>query len=199
MPAPSRRSAFDSTGCRSPWNLLRPGPVRCNHPNCLPDPLDQAGAPRRADRPARATPSLDAVLDWSYRLLDPAAQLVFRRLAVFTGSFDRQCAIHVIGRDLEPDPGRDGLAHLTWTSASSHRSADRRFDCAFSRRSELRRGAARRIRRASRDREIACRVVHRVGRARSRSFRERAADEVARHVGRRVHQYPRCVGLVTRP
>ncbi|WP_344801329.1 ATP-binding protein [Microlunatus ginsengisoli] len=71
------------------------------------------GSDRRApvDLPDRHR-SLDSVLDWSYRLLEPIAQLVFRRLAIFTGSFDHQCAIDLIGDDLGTEPVRDALAHL---------------------------------------------------------------------------------------
>jgi len=47
----------------------------------------------------RRTPSrqqtLRALIDWSYRLLDPGEQTVFRRLAVFAGDFARDAAIAV--------------------------------------------------------------------------------------------------------
>lgn len=42
---------------------------------------------------------LRAVLDWSYRLLDPHAQGIFRRLATFTGDFERRCAVRVAAGD----------------------------------------------------------------------------------------------------
>lgn len=40
--------------------------------------------------------SLRATLDWSYGLLTPAEQATFRRLSVFTGPFDLDCAIEVL-------------------------------------------------------------------------------------------------------
>jgi predicted ATPase/DNA-binding CsgD family transcriptional regulator len=43
--------------------------------------------------------SLRAMLDWSYDLLDPDAQAVFRRLGVFAGGFDRQSAGAVVAAD----------------------------------------------------------------------------------------------------
>ena len=80
----------------------------------LLDRLARTGGAHRyalLDLPERHR-SLDSVLDWSYRLLDPAAQLVFRRLALFAGSFDRQCAIDLISDDPATDRVRDALAHL---------------------------------------------------------------------------------------
>lgn len=50
--------------------------------------------------------SLRAMLDWSYHLLDPDAQAVFRRLGVFAGGFDRQSAAAVVAAD------GDGIADL---------------------------------------------------------------------------------------
>src|SRR5262249_19326559 len=47
-----------------------------------------------ADSPARQQ-SLRAALDWSYDLLTPPAQLVFRRLAVFSGGCALDAAVAV--------------------------------------------------------------------------------------------------------
>jgi non-specific serine/threonine protein kinase len=66
----------------------------------------QAGHDAPRDVPARHR-GLRAVLEWSYRLLDPLAQGVFRRLAVFTGEFDRECAAQVVAGDAD-DVGQVG-------------------------------------------------------------------------------------------
>ena len=53
------------------------------------------------ESPYRATPTrqrtIQAAVEWSYRLLTPLEQAVFRRLAVFTGDFDREAAQSVCG------------------------------------------------------------------------------------------------------
>lgn len=51
--------------------------------------------------------SLDAMVDWSYSLLDPISQRVFERLSVAAGSFDVDMATAVAGFGEVP---RDGLA-----------------------------------------------------------------------------------------
>lgn len=61
---------------------------------------------------------LRAVLDWSYRLLDPQDQAVFRRLAVFAGEFDRGCAAYVTASD-------------TADVATSNRTLDRLADASL--------------------------------------------------------------------
>jgi len=54
------------------------------------------GGPRA--RPARQQ-TLEALVDWSYSLLDEQEQLVMRRLSVFTGPFDLDAAEQVAGAD----------------------------------------------------------------------------------------------------
>ena len=48
--------------------------------------------------------TLRATIDWSYDLLDPAAQILFARLAVFGGSFDLAAAESVCGDGDQVDP-----------------------------------------------------------------------------------------------
>jgi predicted ATPase len=43
--------------------------------------------------------TLRATLDWSYDLLSPSQQLTFRRLSVFVGSFDLECAVAVVAEE----------------------------------------------------------------------------------------------------
>ena len=53
-----------------------------------------AGSSRVADERHR---SLRTLVDWSYQLLDPAAQELFRRLSTFAGAFDLDAAERVCG------------------------------------------------------------------------------------------------------
>jgi predicted ATPase/DNA-binding CsgD family transcriptional regulator len=66
------------------------------------------GGPR--DAPARQQTLRDTI-DWSYRLLDPAEQRFFARLAVFTGGRSIEAAAAVAGPGLALD-ALDGLASL---------------------------------------------------------------------------------------
>jgi predicted ATPase/DNA-binding CsgD family transcriptional regulator len=50
--------------------------------------------------------TMEATLDWSYQLLEPAEQLVFERLSVFAGGFDLDAAQALV-------PGEDVLDGLT--------------------------------------------------------------------------------------
>ncbi len=53
-----------------------------------------AGSSRVADQRHR---SLSDLVGWSYQLLDPGAQLLFRRLSTFAGSFDLETVEVVCG------------------------------------------------------------------------------------------------------
>ncbi|MBA2383644.1 MAG: hypothetical protein H0V68_03140 [Actinobacteria bacterium] len=55
---------------------------------------------RSRDAPARQQ-TLRAAIEWSYDLLDPSEQELFRRLAVFRGSFSLEAAETVCGGDLD--------------------------------------------------------------------------------------------------
>lgn len=55
--------------------------------------------------------SLEATIDWSYRLLDSAEQDLFMRLSVFAGGFDLESAHRVCGRDVGTED--DALELLT--------------------------------------------------------------------------------------
>lgn len=57
-----------------------------------------AGGPQ--DRPARQR-TLKGAIDWSYELLNPAAQKLFRCLSVFVGGFTREAAAYIIEHDEE--------------------------------------------------------------------------------------------------
>ena len=43
--------------------------------------------------------TLHGLIDWSYELLDPVDQAVFRRLSVFVGSFDLPTAVAAVSHD----------------------------------------------------------------------------------------------------
>jgi predicted ATPase/DNA-binding SARP family transcriptional activator len=67
----------------------------------LGEALDVLGGGSRAGLSRQHT--LTATLDWSHDLLDAPAQVAFRRLAVFAGSFALEAAEHVCGADpLDP-------------------------------------------------------------------------------------------------
>lgn len=58
--------------------------------------------------------TLRATLDWSYRLLSPRAQVLFRRLSVFAGDFSLSAAAHVCADEvLGPAQAESSLAELT--------------------------------------------------------------------------------------
>ena len=50
--------------------------------------------------------TLAASIDWSYRLLDPTEQLVFRRLGVFAGPFPLEAAEGLVTRSARSTPLR---------------------------------------------------------------------------------------------
>ena len=57
------------------------------------------GGPRDAPQRHR---TLDAVIDWSWNLLDPAGQAAMRALSVFPGGFTADAARHLLGDDVLP-------------------------------------------------------------------------------------------------
>ena len=63
--------------------------------------------------------SMRATLAWSHRLLDPADQVLFRRLGIFPGSFSLDAAEATAG-SADPDaaPGEDGTSPTTCSTAS---------------------------------------------------------------------------------
>ncbi len=63
-----------------------------------------AGSSRVSDQRHR---SLKVLVDWSYQLLDPGAQQLFRRLSIFAGSFDLEAVEQVCGYG---DVPRDSVA-----------------------------------------------------------------------------------------
>jgi predicted ATPase/transcriptional regulator with XRE-family HTH domain len=72
------------------------------------------GGPR--DLPLRQR-TLRAAIDWSYDLLDPAEQRLFRRLSVFAGGFSAAAAEAVANTEQDlPWPVLDGLAALVHKS-----------------------------------------------------------------------------------
>ena len=65
-----------------------------------------AGSSRVSDRRHR---SLRDLVDWSYQLLEPSAQQLFRRLSTFAGSFDLDAVEQVCGYG---DVPRDSVASV---------------------------------------------------------------------------------------
>ena len=99
----SRRSAGAWTTCRSRSSSPPPGRSCSPRPRCLRRldaalPLLTGGA---RDLPERQQ-TLRATIEWSHELLDPDAQVAFRRLSVFRGSFTLEAAEAITGADLDP-------------------------------------------------------------------------------------------------
>jgi tetratricopeptide (TPR) repeat protein len=97
----------------APW-------FRLHSPDELADrlthaPLDLRG--RRTDRPERQRTLRDTI-DWSYGLLPPAERTLFRRLAVFVGSFSLEAA-RTVGAGIVEAPG-DAVADLLLSLVDAH-------------------------------------------------------------------------------
>ena len=80
------------------------------------------------DRPLRGAAerhrSLDALVEWSYELLEPRGQRVFERLSVVAGAFDMDLATSVAGfGDVEPDQVAGLLANLVERSLVARTAA----------------------------------------------------------------------------
>ena len=105
--------AIELAAARS--NLLSPGELLPRLARRLP--LLTGG---RRDAPTRHQTMRDAIA-WSYDLLEPAEQRLFRQLAVFVGGCTLGAAEAVAGEDAAPSPF-DGIGSLT------EKSLLRRFD-----------------------------------------------------------------------
>ena len=100
--------------------------LRVLSPQVLLERLEQSlpllvGGPR--DMPARQQ-TLTATISWSYDLLDPAEQRLFRRISVFVGGFTFEAAEAVCG---DADLGLailDGLESLLAKSLLGHHEGD---------------------------------------------------------------------------
>jgi len=96
--------AIELAAARS--NVLAPAEIL----RSLDDRL--ASLRRRDDSVAQRQRTLRALIDWSYDLLDPGEQAVFRRLAVFAGSFDLDTAAAAIGHG---DVDGHDVAEVVWS------------------------------------------------------------------------------------
>lgn len=56
--------------------------------------------------------TLGAAMDWSYNLLSPPEQMLFRRLSVFAGGFTLESVEQVCADDNEIERKREGAAHI---------------------------------------------------------------------------------------
>ncbi len=56
--------------------------------------------------------TVEALLGWSYRLLDPPDQVTLRRLSVFGGSFSRDDAVAAVA---DPELGTEDVPELLWS------------------------------------------------------------------------------------
>ena len=101
---PSPRSAIAWTACRWPSSLPPPACRCCRQPQIAARLSDALTLLSRGDR-ARITrqQTLAATLAWSHDLLAGDEQVLFRRLAVFAGSFDLDA---VEGVCADESPGR---------------------------------------------------------------------------------------------
>jgi predicted ATPase len=81
---------------------------------------------RRTAPPRHQT--LNATLDWSYKLLSTTEQLILRRLSVFVGGFSLEAALDVAAEGLDPAQLTETLATLVDKSlVTSERTAVTRY------------------------------------------------------------------------
>lgn len=84
------------------------------------------GLPAAPSRdPSNRAKTIRDALEWSHELLDPEVQAAFRRLAVFSGSFDLDAAEWVIGPDVLD--GLTTLADASLLAPATGRHANLRF------------------------------------------------------------------------
>ena len=96
--------AIELAAARS--NVLTPAEILDSLGNRL------AALRRRDDAVAVRQRTLRALIDWSYDLLDPIEQAVFRRLSVFVGSFDLATAAAAVAHG---DVESDDVAEVVWS------------------------------------------------------------------------------------
>ena len=93
----SRRSAAGWTASRWPWSWPRPGWPGCSRVELAERVRDRFAVLTSGNRTAEARQrTLRNTVDWSYDLLTPAEQVLFRRLAVFRGGWTLTAAETVV-------------------------------------------------------------------------------------------------------
>ena len=96
--------AIELAAARS--NVLTPGEIL----DSIRDRL--ASLRRRDDAVHERQRTLQGLIDWSYELLDPMDQAVFRRLSVFVGSFDLATAVAAVSHD---GVDADDVTEIVWS------------------------------------------------------------------------------------